>query len=180
MGQRGRPRKNPIIATDEVNVPRGTNDVPTPETPVSLQNDTPKPIKKHQATTPWKPASLLDIPERLKDPHFTYRFCDKGRVGNIQKKQAEGWEVDTELSKKINRMGNIQDGSSIDTTLHMRELIIMRMPKEMAKSRAEYYAKLSGAAQKDAQDKFKTDTKKATEGYDNNPFYGSVDIQQGR
>jgi hypothetical protein len=102
--------------------------------------DTPK-----KTTTPWKPAKMLFVPEELKDPRFVYRFVNTKREGNELKKQQEGWEYDLELSKKLVRhfgeTRKLEDGTPIDSVYRIRELVVMRMPKEMAQARNEYYAK---------------------------------------
>lgn len=120
---------------------------------------TPEPVK-HRVTTPWKPARKLDIPEHLKNPAFVYRWCDKNKPGNIQKKMSEGWEVDKELSRKLTAIATrtLNDGSPLDGTAQIAELIVMRMPKEMAASRNEYYAKRSEMATKEAQEDLKRRT----------------------
>jgi len=104
-------------------------------------NDTP--TKK--ATTPWRPAKFLYIPEELKDSRFVYRFVNTKREGNELKKLQEGWEYDYELGKKLTRQfgetRTIQDGTPIDSAYRIRELIVMRMPKEMAKERNDFYSK---------------------------------------
>jgi hypothetical protein len=124
---------------------RGPN---VPKIPLGLLNEpTAKESEIKKSSTPWKPARMLEIPENLKDSRFTYRWCNRKRVGNMEKKVREGWEVDTILSKKLNELyglnRTIEDGSPIDSTVNMRELIIMRMPKEMTESRNEYYRKRS-------------------------------------
>lgn len=128
-----------------------------------------------KATTPWKPARIMDIPSHLKDPAFTYRWCDKKKEGNIQKKESEGWIIDKELSKKMTTLANktIVDGTPLDGTMQLRELIVMKMPKEMAAERAIYYARKSSKSMEDAKKKFETEARgiggEYTEGH-----YGSI------
>lgn len=102
------------------------------------------PVIKERPAEKWNPVRLLDIPADLKDSRYTYRWCNKDKQGNIRKKASEGWEVDYELSKKLNsRLGlnkTLDDGSGVDSTLQMRELIVMRLPKEKAEARRKYYA----------------------------------------
>lgn len=109
----------------------------------------PAPAKLKPPTTPWKPARRAEIPERFKDPRFTYRLCDKGTSGNIARKEEEGWVKDHDLSKKMNIIQRaVEDGTNIDTTYQIRELIAMKMPKEMAAARNKYYRdKATGAAE---------------------------------
>ena len=110
---------------------------------------------KHKVTTPWKPASRIEIPEELKIPGFRYRSCNTMQTGNIQKKLAEGWIVDKELSKKMEHIATIDDSKNLDGTTRFRELIVMRMPEEMAKSRDEYYAKRTIDPKRQAKDELK-------------------------
>ena len=97
------------------------------------------PIIKHKVTRPWKPARVLDIPQHLKDPNFVYRWGNKHKLGNIQKKVREGWIIDKELSAKLSLESTVQDGTPLDGTVQMRELIVLKMPKELAESRKAYF-----------------------------------------
>lgn len=105
----------------------------------------------------WAPARVLDIPEKLKDPRFVYRWASKLGIGRVQKLIAEGWEIDTELSTKLCNLlpKTIEDGSSLDSTTQRRELVVMRLPKELAKVRNEYYQKRCGDTIASAEDKLK-------------------------
>lgn len=135
-----------VIQTDEeINIDNGNTDT----TPEVVQ----KP--KHRVSAPWKPASRIDIPEELKIPGFRYRSCNTMQTGNIQKKLAEGWIVDKELSKKMEHVATVDDGKKLDGTTRFRELIVMRMPEEMAKSRDEYYAKRTIDPKRQAKDELK-------------------------
>lgn len=136
------------------------------------------PVRKHKVTTPWKPATLLDIPSQYKDPRFVYRYCAKNREGNLEKKMAEGWEIDTELSRKMKRhVATIQDGTQQDTTTQIREMIVMRMPKEMAEARAAYFAQKAGDAQESANKRFKKEAQELTAGYHKSGTYGEVTVE---
>jgi hypothetical protein len=110
------------------------------------------------ATTPWKPAKMLYIPEEFKDSRFVYRFVNTKRDGNELKKQQEGWEYDIELSKKLVRhfgeTRKLEDGTPIDNVYRIRELVVMRMPKEIAKARNEYYAQRGDTSLQTMKQKF--------------------------
>lgn len=115
-------------------------------------------IKKapEQAKKPWGPSRVLEIPEKFKNPKFTYRWASKGMAGRIGKLRSEGWEIDKELSKLMNGTDHTladgaKDGEGLDSTTQMRELVVMRLPKVLAKERAAYYASMEGEAS-DAQD----------------------------
>lgn len=134
--------------------------------------------KKHRVTTPWKPATLLDIPGQYKDPDFIYRFCDKKRDGNIEKKIAEGWEIDNELSRKMRQVKpTIEDGAALDTTTGIRELVVMRMRKETAQARNEYFAGLTEGALKKTADQLKQDLHEAAGEYTDSPEYGEIKVE---
>lgn len=134
---------------------------------VAVTNDAPsEPIAKKQRS-PWKPARVLDIPAHLKDPRYRYRFCDTGRTGNIQKKIQEGWEIDRELGRKLNEIQGlnttINDGSPIDSTVRLRELIVMRIPREMAEERNAYYLKRADLTSRAVKDGLHKETLKSRE-----------------
>lgn len=98
--------------------------------------------EKKSPTTPWKPSKKLNIPEHMKDPRFVYRFVNTKKEGNELKKLDEGWEYDKELSAKLATIGamrGINDGTPLDSVYRIRELVVMRMPKEMANERNKYY-----------------------------------------
>lgn len=115
------------------------------------------PIKKHRVTTPWKPSSFLGIPEHLKVPGRRYRWGKKDRPGNMEKKLAEGWVIDIDLTKEMKKLSppTIQDGKSMDSTMQVREMIVMWMPEETAIARNKYYSDKAGAAQRGAQKAYK-------------------------
>jgi hypothetical protein len=102
-------------------------------------------VEKKMATTPWRPAKRLNIPSDLKDNRFVYRFVNTKKDGNESRKQDEGWEYDMELTEKLKRRGtlanirSLEDGTPLDTRYRIRELVVMRMPKEMAAQRNKYY-----------------------------------------
>jgi hypothetical protein len=99
-----------------------------------------KPETKRVSSEPWKPASLISIPEHLKEPGRTYRWVDSGKDGNFQKKLAEGWVVDEDLSKKLNQVSaSMHDSGNINSTTKVRELIVMWIPNERAEARNAYY-----------------------------------------
>lgn len=134
-------------------------------------------VKRHRVTRPWEPATLMGIPEHMKDPAFVYRYCTKeeARPGNIRKKMAEGWEIDTELSKKMkahNLVPTINDGKPMDSTLQIREMVVMRMPREMKESRDAYFAKLNGENSSGTQENFDNEVNQITGGQSKS--YGNV------
>lgn len=148
-----------IEIKEEIQMEPSANVTPVIQAPPPSIEAAPEPVK-HRVTTPWRPARILDIPEHLKNPAFVYRWCDKNKPGNIQKKMSEGWEVDKELSRRLTAIATrtVNDGTPLDGTAQIRELVVMKMPKEMAASRNEYYAKRSEMATKEAQEDLKRKT----------------------
>lgn len=138
--------------------------------------ETPAP-KKHKVTTPWKPARVLDVPDSLKDKNFRYRWCTTSKDGNIRKKLSEGWEVDTDLQNKLDELHGIpktlnDSRSSLGgSNVQVREMILMRMPEERAKSRDEYYAKMTIDPPKAGKDELKKEMSKEGLG---GQIYGSI------
>lgn len=91
----------------------------------------------------WKPASRLNNVEGLDTDNFTYRWVNKDEA-NLMKKKAEGWEITkkTEGDKAEHvRANNIDTGAPLATDLtDYREMVLMRLPNELAEARKEYYA----------------------------------------
>jgi len=88
---------------------------------------------KKRGAVSWKPARRLDV--RNKDENFRYHWADKK---NVDKKQYEGWEVAP--SEEHADPNLIDGGKSIDSTTSFRELILMRMPEELAQERDAWVA----------------------------------------
>lgn len=115
-------------------------------------------VAKREPTIPWAPARILDIPEKFKDPAFTYRWVNKDKAGNLRKKQSEGWEIDKELTRKMSGIAKpIQDGSPMDGTIQVREMIVMRLPQERAEARKAYYRDKNARSIKDKEAHFKNE-----------------------
>lgn len=148
---------------------------PTPE-----QLEPPVPVApKKRPTAPWRPAKVLDIPAHLKDPRFTYRFVNTKKEGNELKKLQEGWEYDHELSKKLTEhygsIRTIRDGTPTDGVYRMREMILMRIPKELAESRNQYYADRGNRAFQNAKAILQDDVRRLD---GRGGVYGNIDEGQ--
>lgn len=139
-------------------------------------DDDPAPAPKKKVTTPWKPASLLQM--KGKEAGWRYRWCARD---TLDKKLAEGWEpVQAQKSPqgKDAALGDITlvDGTRLTGIIIKRDLVYCRMPEEMAKSREEYYAKLTDGALQSKMDEFKKDTNIPGQGQ---LSYGSIKIDRG-
>ena len=120
-------------------------------------------------TTPWKPASLLTVTN--KDANFTYRWI---RKENLEKALLEGWALvrTVSSSKEGGPKPTLVDGSSLDSTIQKRNLILVRMPKTMAQDRNDFYAKKSRDLVDATQQDFNKDAKDAGAN-----VYGKVEIK---
>lgn len=133
-------------------------------------------VEKKPDTVPWKPSRLLDIPEEFKDPNFTYRWCTTNKAGNIRKKQSEGWIIDKELHKKMSDRltPTIEDGKPLDDVVGIRELIVMKIPNELAKARTEYYQKRGASTMRKKQTELDNEVRKF-----GGETYGNIEERRG-
>jgi hypothetical protein len=78
----------------------------------------------------------------LETEDFTYRWVNTDRA-NLAKKQAEGWEVVNKndgSNTEHERANELTDGAPLtDTLTEYRDLVLMKMPKELADARNDYY-----------------------------------------
>lgn len=130
------------------------------------------------ATTPWKPSSFLGLPEGIKRKYlagYRGRFASKSQ---LPKKLAEGWEV-VQFSPedmKLLKPATIIDGKALTTSLEVRELILIRMPEDVAKSRDDFFKGLTDDALNTTVEKFKKETD--VEGHGNRAT-GKIEINVG-
>ena len=113
------------------------------------------------ANVSWKPARVLDIPSHLKDKAFTYRWVDGSSI-RINQLLSEGWIVDKQLATKIlemNKSKTIDDGEPLDSTLKVRELVLMKLPMELKAARDAFYLSRSNKTLGSAEHKTLYNTK---------------------
>ena len=85
------------------------------------------------ATKPWKPPTKLTVTG--KDPAYAYRWI---HVDNLDS-ALENWEVVKSQSKERLQSVTLSDGTPIDGVIKRGNLILCRMPKELAEQRNKYY-----------------------------------------
>jgi hypothetical protein len=83
----------------------------------------------------WQPASVTYI--EGENPDYVYRLVNTEKPGNVHKKMAEKWENCTEETVNLPSR-TIHDGTQIGSGKQIRELLLMRMPKNTKKARDEY------------------------------------------
>ena len=89
---------------------------------------------KHDVTSPWQRAKILDAPKRA---GHVRRWCNKSKEGNIEKKKLEGWVVVKDGSgKEIPK--TINDGKNVDGSIHRRELVLMELPMDRKEARDKW------------------------------------------
>lgn len=106
----------------------------------------PKELGEKKPKVFWTPAKLLDTLTGLDWDNYAYRWVNAD-PGNQMKKMAEGWEPISKL--KGDRVEHQQSpsldggGSLVGSLTVYREMILMRMPKDLADARREYYDALT-------------------------------------
>jgi len=136
-----------------------------PQLNILQETGAPKP----QATQPWKPAQVLKVAER---PGFRRKWVREDLVDRFQ---AEGWKFVDNKNKSVNPPKTIVDGAPLSTVVQKRELVLMEITEELAKSREAYFKSLSDGALESSVNEFK---KTANEG--SGKSYGEVTIRGGK
>jgi hypothetical protein len=109
----------------------------------------------------WMPASVTDVVDKVKG--YRYRWIEK-TPANKAKKQAEGWEIVSGLSSdqvSPAEPERVLSGKNLTSTYEKHDVVLARMPEEMAQERDAYFNAesarrvqgLSAHLKKDMQDK---------------------------
>ena len=94
-----------------------------------------RPKKKGKKT--WAPAAMLGVVDRK--PGFRHRWVNKDPM-NLQRKQAEGWIMaDSTTGSEHEHPGQVEDGKPLTSITEYRELVLMAVPEDIAKSRDDYF-----------------------------------------
>ena len=91
------------------------------------------------AVREWKRPDQMEVPEHLKNPDFGFKWA---RKDEIDKAIAEGWEVARGAGGTLDYKP-YQSGQSLDGAVHLREMVLVRMPKAMVGQRNDYYRKIN-------------------------------------
>lgn len=91
-----------------------------------------------KGTASWKPAAVTDI--EGKEAGYRYRWANKDS-DNLAKKHAEGWSmVDKTTDKATPEAHNrLDDGASLSTVYEKKDVVLMRIPEELAQERDAYF-----------------------------------------
>lgn len=96
----------------------------------------PKQESFKKGNSSWKPASVTDVAN--KEDGYRYRWSGK-TPDNLAKKQAEGWESVSSLGGAVASQGRIDDGKPLSTVYEKHDLVLQRIPEEVALERDAYY-----------------------------------------
>lgn len=108
-----------------------------------------KDTTKKRANLTWLPGSLVHIDRT--DPNYVYRGVNTNIAGRVEKMLSEHWEVDT-TPNTLDGANTLNDGQRLGTPRRIRELLVMKMPKDMHDARERHYAEKSKSHSEIAQD----------------------------
>lgn len=136
-----------------------------------------KPARK-PVTTPWKPASALDVPADMKAKYrsegYVLRWCSEER---LSQHIAEGWEPVKGNQTDISPQARLVDGTQLTNLVRKGALILCKMPIELKESRDEYFSNLNKTNLKCVldQNEYKNSTK--VEGSEGDHAYGKIEVE---
>jgi len=118
----------------------------------------------------WRPASLLDVPQWVKDmfPDHGLRWCSKRE---IDKKLLEHWTTVVVDGTKVETefRPTMVDGARTDSTVQVREMILMKLPRLIMAKRTAYF---EGRTKDLLQSKLEADNEEAQR--DGSKHYGAL------
>ena len=131
-------------------------------------------IKKGK--TSWKPASVTDVTN--KEDGYRYRWANK-TPDNLAKKLQEGWETVSGITSDGSQAvddGKMSSGKKLTSIYEKHDVILQRIPEEVAQERDAYYADRTKKQTLGLTSHFKNEIKK--EG--NVPTHGEITISSLR
>jgi hypothetical protein len=107
----------------------------SPDEAIQRRNRNAKPVKK--GTRSWAPSAPLGIKSR--DPAYRLRWVNT-EPSNMLRKRSEGWEPATRHDAVHDRPSGVESGAGTPAgVLEYRDMVLMKIPEEMAQERAAYY-----------------------------------------
>lgn len=82
----------------------------------------------------WKRPDKLDIPADIDKTGYGFKWVTKER---LQSRMSEGWEIVPRVASKSAKLNH--ETGQVDGAIHVRELILCRMPQHMVDQRNQYY-----------------------------------------
>lgn len=102
----------------------------------------PKQDSLKKGNSSWKPASVTEVIN--KEPGYRYRWANK-HPDNLAKKKLEGWETVSGImsDNSVAPEPRINDGKPLSSIHEKHDLILQRIPEEVAKERDRYHDELN-------------------------------------
>lgn len=98
-----------------------------------------KNVEMKKGNSTWRPANVDDVFD--KEPGYRYRKINKD-PRNLARKQAEGWEIISDVAGKKTEMeggyGRINDGKPLTSVREGFDYVLGRIPEELALQRDAY------------------------------------------
>lgn len=102
----------------------------------------------------WKPAT--DLVTYDKDPNYVYRLA-LNEQSNLDRKIQEGWEFSNKTTDPKAHLDASQEHDKVTGGMKYRELVLMRMPKDTAEARTQYYDERATAQERGLKDRLASD-----------------------
>lgn len=129
--------------------------------------------ERKKPTTPWKPASFLDVPNEYRRPGYLLRWK---REDELERAKMEGWEtVKSKNPSNVAPQKTLIDGTPLSSVVHKRGLILCEMPVEVAEERKRFFDTLTNKGLEGSVKKYKD----ATNIDGSERAYGEVNIKIG-
>lgn len=131
-------------------------------------------LKKGRSS--WKPASVTDVTN--KEPGYRYRWVNK-LADNLAKKAQEGWETISGITadgSQVTDDGKMNSGKKLTSIYEKHDVILQRMPEELAQERDAYYEDRTKKQTLGLTSHFKSEVKKEGAA----PTHGEITISSLR
>lgn len=117
-------------------------------------------VKAKKGTRSWQPAAPLAIKSR--DPNTRIKWVSTDPA-NMLRKRAEGWEPAMAGDASHARPNGVDNGKGIPAGVtEFRDMVLMKMPEEMARERDAYYQKRAADQLGAIKNRAKTEIRNAT------------------
>lgn len=127
--------------------------------------------KSTKVTEPWKPASILSVIKRKEGMRDRWVRKDL-----LDKKVLEGWEPVQSGAETAPTL-TLLDGTQLDRTVQKRNLILCRMPEELAVNRNKYFQKLTDESEEIPSRELEEAAN--VPGYVGSGAYGRIVVKEG-
>ena len=118
----------------------------------------------------WRPAQMLTVE---KEPGYRYRWVRKDDA-NIERKTNESWSF---VAKDVHEHPEgINDGKPLTSTGEYREMVLMRIPEEIAQERDAYFRALTDRQTRGIKNQLEAEMQNASGGRSDAKPHGRIVI----